>query len=300
MDGKIVLNARVQKKDSSQAVVIAVTSSSIFDLEGWQKTVTEEDKQELQPHSAANENKPFKMGAAFPFIMAVQRVNEKLLEMNPEETLLFDVILLSKNGSPEIRSRVEDSVVHYGLDIGRFYFSGDDDFAEPLRSNNVKLFLSTDADDVCKALERGVPAAQLYQQCVQETAGPLRVLFAGDALGLSDDTEHPLREQGFSEAQLQSIAAAKGAMKEFATCMGEMRRRFGRDGSSLLCTCLMMAWSPRDVCVGALKTLRGWGLEVDEAFCLAGAPRSPILAHLQPHILYDHGLQNARNSPAQC
>ncbi|KAJ8343259.1 hypothetical protein SKAU_G00305880 [Synaphobranchus kaupii] len=290
MDATIVLNTRVKQKDSSMAVVIAVTASSIFDLEEEEGPKTD---------STANENEPFKTGAAFPFIKAVQRVNETLLEMNPEETLLFDVMLLSKDGSANSRSRIEDSAVHYGLEIGRFCFCGPEDFIEPLRSNNVKLFLSTDQDDVFKAWERGVPAAQLYRQDDPECTGPLRVLFTGDVLGLTDDTAPLLTELGFSEPQVQNIAAVKGAMKEFVTCVGEMRRRFGRDGSPLRIY-LMTAWSPRDVCASALKTLRGWGVEVDEAFCLAGAPRGPILAHVRPHVLYDHGLGIPRNVPAEC
>ena len=78
-------------------------------------------------------------------------------------------------------------------------------------------------------------------------------------------------------------------MKEFAVLMGEMRRRFGLEGSPL-CTGLMTVWSSRDVCASALKTLRGWGLLVDEAFCLAGAPRSPILNLVRPHIVCLDGL----------
>ncbi|KAI1903957.1 hypothetical protein AGOR_G00000750 [Albula goreensis] len=290
MDENIVLNANVKQKDPSRAVVIAVTSDSIFDLEG---------EQGADSRSPANESEPLQKGVAFPFIEAVQRVNEKLVEINPEETLLFDVMLLSKNGSPESRSRIENSTVHHGLDIGRFCFCEEEDFTEPLRSNNVKMFLSKGADDVRRALEKGVPASLLYQHGVPESSDPLRVLLIGDVLGLSDDTAPLLAEQGFSEAELQNMAAAKGAMKEFVQSVGEMRGRFGREDSPL-CTCLMTVWSCRDVCASALKTLRAWGLEVDEAYCLAGAPRSPILAHMRPHVLYDHQLQGPHHVPAQC
>ncbi|XP_064168149.1 cytosolic 5'-nucleotidase 1A [Anguilla rostrata] len=286
MDANIVLNTRVKQKDSSRAVVIAVTASSVFDLE-----------EEEGP--GANENEPFKTGAAFAFIKAVQRVNEKLLERDAKETLLFDVMLVSKSGSSNSRSRTRGSAVHYGLEIGRFCFCGpEEDFTEPLRSNHVKLFLSTARDDVSKAWERGVPAALLYPQSVLDSTGPLRVLFMGDILGLTDETAPVLEELGFSKTQLQHITAVKGAMREFARCVGEMRRRFRLERSPLR-TCLVVAWSPSEACARALKTLRGWGLEVDEAFNLAGAPRGPILAQVRPHVLYDHGLPNPHGVPAE-
>ncbi|KAG7473788.1 hypothetical protein MATL_G00099450 [Megalops atlanticus] len=299
MNANIVLNPGVKQKDPSRAVVIAVSSHAMFELGGEQKPHLEKVKQEPEPRSTIKDNEPFREGIAFPFIKAVQKVNKKLLEKNANEMLLFDVILLSNDVSPASRSRVVNSVLHYDLEIGRFCFCSDEDFAASLQYNHVKLFLSTDTDEVGKALKEGFPAALLYQQHGQGTADTLRVLFSGDVLGFSDDMAHVLRKQGFSEPQLQSISTAKGAMKEFVTVIGEMRRRFGREGSPL-CTCLVAVWTPRDACAGALKTLRGWGLEVDEAFCLAGAPQSPILAQIQPHILYDHGLHNARDVPAQC
>ncbi|XP_036390780.1 cytosolic 5'-nucleotidase 1A isoform X2 [Megalops cyprinoides] len=269
MNANIVLNPGVKQKDPSRALVIAVSSHAMFELGGELKLHLQKVKQEPEPKSTVKDNEPFREGIAFPFIKAVQQVNKKLLEKNANEMLLFDVILFSNDVSPASQSRVVNSALHY------------------------------DTDEVGKALKEGFPAALLYQQRGQGTTDTLRVLFSGDVLGFSDDMAHFLREQGFSEPQLQSISTAKGAMKEFATVIGEMRRRFGREGSPL-CTCLVTVWTPRDACAGALKMLRGWGLEVDEAFCLAGAPQSPILAQIQPHILYDHGLHNARNVPAQC
>lgn len=71
--------------------------------------------------------------------------------------------------------------------------------------------------------------------------------------------------------------------------MGEMRSRFGLVGSPLRAG-LVTVWGSRDVCARALRTLRGWGVLVDEAFSLAGAPPSPILRLLQPHVLCVDGL----------
>ena len=85
----------------------------------------------------------------------------------------------------------------------------------------------------------------------------------------------------------------QGCIQEFAVLIGEMRKKFGCEDSPLH-TILITVLGSRDVCATALKTLRGWGLDVDEAFCLAGAPRNPILTTIQPHILLDDGLHNMK------
>ncbi|XP_026883536.2 cytosolic 5'-nucleotidase 1A isoform X3 [Electrophorus electricus] len=139
----------------------------------------------------------------------------------------------------------------------------------------------------------GVPAALLYQQAEQQAINRLKVLFSGDLIGLSADSMVCLKDRGFTDVHIQNFKAAKECLREFVVRIGEMKRMFGHEGSPLH-TSLMTVWGSRDVCASALKTLRGWGLDVDEAFCLAGATCGPILALLQPHIVWDNGLHNLK------
>ncbi|KAL0968132.1 hypothetical protein UPYG_G00262790 [Umbra pygmaea] len=273
----MVRNPDVKQRDATKAVVVAVSSDAIFNPE---------------PHGFHGATGPLRKGEAFSVIKAIQVVNERLLTMNSNETLLFDVILLS-NDSEEKHQRLIGSAKHYGIDVGRFCFCTKEDYIESLQSNNVKLFLSTDTNDVCKALQKGVPAALLYRPTDPDcqTVDQLKVVFSGDVFGSSEETLHCLREQGFTETQLHVLTMTKGSMKAFAVLMGEMRRRFGLEGSPL-CTSLLTVWSSRDVCARALKTLRGWGLLVDEAYCLAGAPPSLILNTVRPHIVCLDGLHH--------
>ncbi|XP_026155992.1 cytosolic 5'-nucleotidase 1A-like [Mastacembelus armatus] len=37
----------------------------------------------------------------------------------------------------------------------------------------------------------------------------------------------------------------------------------------------------------ALNTLHDWGLEVDEAFCLGGSEKGPMLEMIKPHVFFD-------------
>ncbi|XP_076861716.1 cytosolic 5'-nucleotidase 1B isoform X2 [Brachyhypopomus gauderio] len=275
MDPNVKTNA--QRKKGGSALVMAVSCHDIFDL----------DLCEVPTDCIT-----LPKGAAFTFIEAVHTVNQRLVELSESnETLQFEVVLIGKDCKEHTKLSIFDSAKHYGLDIDKFYFCSRDNIVGTLQANNIKLFLSTDKDDVYSVLKAGVPAAFLYQQAEQQVRTQLRVLFSGDLIGLSDDSMEYLKDLGFTDVHMQNFKAAKGCIREFAVRIGEMRRRFGYE-SSPLHTSLMTVWSSRDVCVSALKTLRGWGLDVDEAFCLAGAPRGRILSLLQPHIVWDDGLHN--------
>ncbi|XP_077067389.1 cytosolic 5'-nucleotidase 1B [Siphateles boraxobius] len=230
-------------------------------------------------------------GRAFTFIKAVQTVNERLVDQNKTESLLFEVILIAKECSEELKMKIVESVKHYGLEIGKFYFCKKEELIHTLQSNKVKLFVSTDRDAVYNAIHTGIPAALLYDQADHHVLNRLKVIFSGDVIGFSEDTLGSLSDFGFSETQIETFKAAKICMKEFAVLIGQMRRRFGHENSPL-CTCVLTVWGSRNICATALKTLREWGLDADEAFCLAGAPCSPILAVVKPHILLDGGLHD--------
>ncbi|KFV49019.1 Cytosolic 5'-nucleotidase 1B, partial [Tyto alba] len=149
-----VLNTDVKQKDPSEALVIAVTTRAIFNLEEEHQLYLEKGREEYTRHQKANQDKPLRPGTAFAFIQAAQYVNEKILESNPAEKDLFDILVLSNN-SPESGVRIINSTKHYGLEISKFCFVSDEDSTQYLKSHGVKLFLSADRTDVCNALRRG-------------------------------------------------------------------------------------------------------------------------------------------------
>ncbi|KAL4622720.1 cytosolic 5'-nucleotidase 1A-like isoform X2 [Arapaima gigas] len=277
MEENTVLNMDVRQKDPSRAVVIAISHDAVFDIE------------EQKPESTDTASDVLRQGPGFSLVKAVELVNEKLVEKNPGETLLFDIILISSNDCPKIQSQMVNSTKHYGLEISRFCFCSNENFAAILLSKKVRLFLSTHTNYIAKAQETGVPAALLYRQGAHALMDQLRVLFIADSLGFSEDMADRLKDRGFDMNQLQNFQFTQGSFRELVALLGEMRRKFGR-GDSPLSAGLVTVCSPRDVCARAVQHLRTLGLEVDEAFCLAGSPQSIILAQIQPHILYNHGL----------
>ncbi|XP_057228146.1 cytosolic 5'-nucleotidase 1A-like isoform X2 [Malurus melanocephalus] len=253
-----VINTNVKQKDPSEALVIAVTTRAIFNLEEEHKLYLEKGKEEYTRHQLANQDKPLPPGTAFAFIQAVQYVNEKILESNPAERELFDILVLSNN-SPESGVRIINSAKHYG-----------------------------------------VSAALVFQQEVQAPSTPLRVVFDGDAVLFSDETDLIFQEQGLEgalqyEREMEAVPIGEGPLKAFAMHLGKMRKKFSQEKSPIR-TYLVTARSGRDMGIRAIKTLREWGLPIDEAFFMDGAPKGPILAQIQPHIFFDDGLHNIQGA----
>ncbi|XP_075282601.1 cytosolic 5'-nucleotidase 1A isoform X2 [Opisthocomus hoazin] len=283
-----VINTDVKQKDPSEALVIAVTTRAIFNLEEEHKLYLEKGKEAYARHQQANHDKPLPPGTAFAFVQVAQYVNEKILESNPAEKDLFDILVLSNN-SPES-----------GLEISKFCFVSDEDSTQYLKSHGVKLFLSADRTDVCNALRRGVSAALVFHQEVQAPSIPLRVAFDGDAVLFSDETDQVFREQGLEgavqyERAMEAVPMGEGPMKAFAMHLGKIRKMFSQEKSPIR-TYLVTARGGRDMGIRAIKTLREWGLAIDEAFFMDGAPKGPILAQIQPHIFFDDGLHNIQGA----
>lgn len=82
----------------------------------------------------------------------------------------------------------------------------------------------------------------------------------------------------------------QGPLKCFLEALGKLQRKFYAKNERLNCpirTYLVTARSAASSGARVLKTLRSWGLEIDEALFLAGAPKGPLLQKIRPHIFFD-------------
>lgn len=252
-----IQNTDVRQKDADRAVVVAVTSRAVFESGG-------DDGDDV-----------YGEGVAFPLLQALQKVNERLLKENPAESLLFDVILITTDRQQQQQSsRIISSTRHYGLEVSRFCFSSQEDFIESLLINNMQLFLTTDGNEARRASQEGVFSALLDQQIVFCPSEQLRVMICGDTVFQPDTSPMPVSRQ---------------AAQSFSAQLGEMRQRFGVSDSPLSFI-LVTSRGGRESCGEALLMLQSRGVSVDEAYCLAGAPRSPILSLLRPHFLLSDGV----------
>ncbi|XP_078405247.1 cytosolic 5'-nucleotidase 1A isoform X1 [Cetorhinus maximus] len=296
---EVIVNTQLKQKDPKEAITIAISARALFDMEEEHELFLSEGVEEFINYQITNEAVPLKEGIVYPFIKAVQMVNNKLLARDPEEKQLFEIMLLSTH-SADGGVRIINSVNYYGLEISKFCFLNGTDPSKYLHSHNVKLFLSACESSVCNALKKGIPAALMIHQQCQTAENQLKVAFDGDSVLFSDEADVVFREEGLDgvikyEKDLEHVPIGEGPLKEFAMILGEMKKKFNQENDPI-CTYLVTARSGNDLGIRAIKTLREWGLKIDEAFFMAGAPKGPILAHIQPHIFFDDNAHNIKGA----
>lgn len=129
----------------------------------------------------------------------------------------------------------------------------------------------------------------------------LRVMISGDAIIQPDSGQQHLQVSlriihtiyVFSMMLLNGSQKNLhiGPLQSFLAHLGEMRQRFDFFNTPLAIV-LVTSRGSRDCCSRALKMLRSCGVFVDEAYCLAGAPRAPILSVLRPHFLLNGSISS--------
>ncbi|XP_029332465.1 cytosolic 5'-nucleotidase 1A isoform X2 [Mus caroli] len=278
------------------AVTIAVSSRALFRMDEEQRIYTEQGVEEYVRYQLEHENEPFSPGPAFPFVKALEAVNKRLRELYPDSEDIFDIVLMTNNHA-QVGVRLINSINHYDLFIERFCMTGGNSPICYLKAYHTNLYLSADADKVREAIDEGIAAATIFSPSrdVVVSQSQLRVAFDGDAVLFSDESERIVKAHGLDrffehEKAHENKPLAQGPLKGFLEALGRLQKKFYSKGLRLECpirTYLVTARSAASSGARALKTLRSWGLETDEALFLAGAPKGPLLEKIRPHIFFD-------------
>ncbi|KAM4521687.1 cytosolic 5'-nucleotidase 1A-like [Odontesthes bonariensis] len=291
------LKTKVPRPPKPQyAVTIAVSSRTLFNMVAERKLYEEEGVEKYVAFQVEHENEPLKPGAAFPFVKALMNVNNRLRVLYPDSEELFDIVLMTNNHA-QVGVRLINSINHYGLPIERFCMTGGKSPIGYLKAYMTNLYLSKDSEKVTEAIEEGIAAATMF---LQETDSDLcdtqlRVAFDGDAVLFSDESEIIVKQHGLDtffehEKKFENKPLAQGPLKCFLEALGKLQRKFYAKNDRINCpirTFLVTARSAASSGARVLKTLRSWGLEIDEALFLAGAPKGPLLQKIKPHIFFD-------------
>uniref|UniRef100_A0A8C0F9E3 5'-nucleotidase, cytosolic IA n=11 Tax=Neoaves TaxID=3078114 RepID=A0A8C0F9E3_BUBBB len=278
------------------AITIAVSSRALFRMEEEQKIYNEQGVEAYVKYQLDHENEPFLPGAAFPFVKALEAVNTQLRELYPDSEELFDIVLMTNNHA-QVGVRLINSINHYDLFIERFCMTGGNSPICYLKAYHTNLYLSSDAEKVSGAIEEGIAAATIFSPSkdLEVSENQLRVAFDGDAVLFSDESEQIVKAHGLDmffehEKAHENKPLAQGPLKGFLEALGKLQKKFYSKGLRMECpirTYLVTARSAASSGARALKTLRSWGLETDEALFLAGAPKGPLLKKIRPHIFFD-------------
>jgi len=302
MSGKtpLVKNKFRKTPKPHDAVIICVSSRALFDMQEGRKIQDTQGLDAYIKYMVDNEDKPLAPGPAFGFVQALENVNLQLLKINEEEKNLFDVVLMSSNHA-QCTVRFLNSIRHHGLNIERICTTAGRPVTGYLQAYSTNLYLSADGEKVKEATEQGIPAATLMPNTISHEMDELRVAFDGDAVLFSDEAEVIAKTEGLhaffqSETAKEHIPLEKGPLIQFAFVLGKMQKKF-RDagGHCPIRTYLVTARSAASAGGRAMKTLRTWGLEIDEAFFMAGAPKGPLLREIKPHIFFDDQVANVQS-----
>jgi len=269
-------------------LIVAISSRALFDLGESHAVFESNGVDAYRDYQIAHESDILAPGVAFPLVRKLMNLNALLGERGRVE-----VILLSRNSS-DTGLRVLTSAHHHGLDIERAAFTGG---ASPYRyvaAFGAHLFLSADPRDVRLALEAGCAAATVLPSMtahVESGEHPqLRIAFDGDAVIFSDEAEQLYRQRGLEVFNASESAAAHqplagGPFKGFLMAVHRLQALFPADESPLRTALVTSRGAPSHERV--IRTLRAWGIRIDEALFLGGLGKAPFLNAFDADIFFD-------------
>ncbi len=280
-----------------QPLVVATTARALFDLEDSHGLFEAEGIDAYAEYQRSREDEVLEPGIAFPLV-------RKLLALNrdaPKDAPHVEVILLSRN-SADTGLRIFNSIQQHGLDIRRATFTSGAPVWPYIRPFGAQLFLSANPESVRRALENGVAAATILPTSFKSTAVPktardqLRIAFDGDAVIFGDESERVSREQGVEAFGLHERARAReplsgGPFRGFLDALHRLQAAFPAGDDAPIRTALVTARSaPAHERV--IRTLREWGVRLDEALFLGGRDKGPFLQAFGADIFFDDSLHN--------
>ncbi|WP_456416063.1 5'-nucleotidase [Thiolapillus sp.] len=273
-------------------LVVAISSRALFDLDESHRVFEEQGVAAYHRYQIEHEDDILQPGVAFTLV-------RKLLNLNAlfEGRVKVEVVLLSRN-SADTGLRVFNSIGHHGLEITRAAFTSGRSPFEYASVLNAHLFLSADSEDVSRALNAGVAAATIASvagsspptEASVDSADQLRIAFDGDAVLFSDEAERVYRKQGLEAFEASEKAAARrpleaGPFRRFLEVLHQMQSLMP-EGTSPIRTALVTArGAPAHERV--IRTLRTWGIRIDEALFLGGMDKSAFLKAFQADIFFD-------------
>jgi 5'-nucleotidase len=268
-------------------LVVAISSRALFDLQESNRVFEEEGVEAYHRYQLARENEILAPGIALPLV-------KKLLALNalPPARPRVEVILLSRN-TAETGLRIMNSIQHYGFDITRAAFTGGESTYPYVPAFDAHLFLSANGEDVRRALDAGHAAAQILPSNVGqnvERTEELRIAFDGDAVLFSDEAERVYKRDGLDAFTASEVESAKeplsgGPFKNFLAALHRIQSEYPADQAPLRTALVTARSAPAHERV--VRTLRAWGIRIDEALFLGGLDKGPFLKAFGADIFFD-------------
>lgn len=285
--------------DLSDTLVVGITATALFDLSEADRVFKEQYINDpdtaievYRQYMSERENDMLDQGTGFPLVKALLELNRYQKE---EDTPLVEVVIMSRN-SPETGLRVLNTVRKLDLPISRSAFTAGETVVDYLDAFDVDLFLTTDVADAQLVIDSHTCAAAVVKappkQMDSIPEGQVRIAFDGDAVLFDESSELLFKQHGIeafhaAEDKAQDTPLGEGP---YATLLKKLSRLQDRlpirvEYSPIRIAIVTARNSPAEMRV--IKTLREWGVYVDEAFFLGGVEKSRVLKAFKPHIFFD-------------
>ena len=281
-------------------IVIAISSSALFDMTESDKIFREKGLLAYKEHQKANVDEPLRKGVAFPFVSRLLKINDDFPSSRPVE-----VIMLSKN-SPETGLRAFNSFKHYGLDITRAVLSSGGANFQYLPAFSADLFLSSNEEDVKDALKLGYPAGKIVESSVDDDGSPeLRLAFDFDGVLADDESEKIYKDKGMEEYRRYESSKVfepltpgplEPLLKKISSFQ-TMERNYESSHPDYVPKIKTSIVTARNAPAHErmIRTLNSWGIDVDSLFLLGGMDKDKILSILKPHMFFDDQMVHLEN-----
>ena len=271
--------------DFTNTLVIGISSRALFNLEEENHVFQTKGVEEYRKYQLEHENEILEKGTAFHLV-------ESLLKLNKDmEERLVEVVIMSRNSS-DTGLRVLNAVRHYGLDISRAAFTGGASVSPYIEPYYVDLFLSKNEDDVQEIIDNeNCAAALIYDQPKNYEPDPdtVRIAFDADSVLFSDESEQIYKEKGLSAFHEHEHLNAETPLKEgpFAKLLlvlAKVQQKF-LENPPIRIAIVTARSMPADTRL--IKTLRNWGVHVDETHFMGGVSKDSVLKAFKAHIFFD-------------
>ena len=286
--------------DLSNTFVVGISATALFDMSEsdslFRELLADDPDQAMQKYRdymLEHEDTPLKPGTGYPLVNAMLSLNR--YQHDDEESPLVEVVVMSRN-SPETGLRVLNTIRHDKLGITRSAFTAGESVTDYLEAFDVALFLTTNVEDAQKVIDSKVCAAAIVKKPPEAKTdipeGQVRLAFDGDAVLFSDESELVFKTKGLQEFQRLEDAQQDIPMNDgpYANLLRKLSRLQDRlpmrvEYSPIRVAIVTARGSPSELRV--IKTLRAWGVYVDEAFFMGGVGKAKVLSAFKPHIFFD-------------
>lgn len=274
--------------DLSEILVVGVSTRALFNLEEENKIFEEDGIEAFRKFQLENEDELLEAGTAFHLVRS-------LLELNKvAKQKIVEVVVMSRN-SPETGMRVLNTIENYNLDITRVAFTGGEPLAPYISAYAIDLFLSKDQKDVQTVIDSAECAAALIYNPPSEYSSldpRVKIAFDADAVLFSDDSEYRYKTEGMEsfhlyEKENEDVALAEGPFAKLLIKLSKIQEHLPMriEHSPLRLAIVTARNAPSHKRV--IKTLRKWGVYVDEVYFLGGLAKENILKAMGAQIFFD-------------